>query len=638
MLMPAARATSPTVALLVNETYGTFYQRAIISGVSDAARRHDVTLIMVCGSELETPRLNFRSANQLYRWVGANNVDAVILAAPLFNYVDRQAQHRFCEGLRPLPLRTIGKTESGAPCVVIDNTSGLQQVVRHLIQDHGRRRLAFVRGPEHNADAEERYAAFQSVMAEYGLAVDPQLVAPGNLRYTAGEQAVRLLKDERHASFDALVAANDDMALGALAALQARGVNVPDQVAVTGFDDSDGAAAVSPPLTTVHQPVYRQAYQCLELIVKQLRGEDAPETSVLPAEPVYRRSCGCQNSAIRRSVGEAAEPAEMTDLAPAVREQAEALMGAFTAQLVAPVSAGAGPFLPALERAVRAVPLPDGHAMDWHELLAAARLQLLPLTAGDPAAARRAETLWQAGHMLVSERLHQRGALGRVRKEEEDNAFRWVTRDLITTFDRQALMQVLVGALPGLGIPDCYVGLYEDPRNPAGTIRLMLSDKEGEQRELPDCGQSYPSPQALVRSLIAAGSHRPLVMESLHFREECFGFVLFGVGKSLEQLDLHIGLRESISGGLKGAELVQALAGRIWEVEGAMSHIKRLQGILPICMHCHRIRDDREVWQRLEQYITENTEAMLSHSLCPECLAKHYPEYVTQESEEEKGT
>jgi signal transduction histidine kinase/DNA-binding LacI/PurR family transcriptional regulator/DNA-binding response OmpR family regulator len=557
MPTPVASPARPTVALLVNETYGTFYQHAIISGVSDAARQHDLRLIMVCGSELETPRLNFRGATQLYRWVGPDNVDAVILAAPLFNYVDRQVQRRFCQELRPLPLRTIGKTESGAPSVVIDNAAGMEHVVRHLIQVHGRRRLAFVRGPDYNADAEERYAAFQAVMAECGLAIDAQLVAPGNFRYTSGEQAVRLLLEERQARFDALVVANDDMALGALAALQARGVSVPDQVALIGFDDSDGAAAVTPSLTTVHQPVYHQAHASVELILKQLRGEDAPEISVLPAEPVYRRSCGCQTPAIRRSVAGAAAQAELSGLAPAVRERAEALLDAFTAELAAPASAEAGPFLAALDRAMGAAALPDGHAMDWHELLATARSRLLPLTASDPVAARRAETLWQAAHMLVSDRLQRRRALGRVRKEEEDNAFQWVTRDLITTFDRQGLIQVLAGALPRLGIPNCYVGLYEDPRNRAGTTRLMLSYEGGEQQELPDGGQRYPSPQALVRHLVAANGHRPLVMESLHFRDECFGFVLFGLGDSLEQLNLHIGLRESISGGLKGAELVQ---------------------------------------------------------------------------------
>jgi DNA-binding response OmpR family regulator len=85
-------------------------------------------------------------------------------------------------------------------------------------------------------------------------------------------------------------------------------------------------------------------------------------------------------------------------------------------------------------------------------------------------------------------------------------------------------------------------------------------------------------------------------------------------------------LRARVKVGERVVELQEALAGRIRELEEAMSHIKRLQGILPICMHCHRIRDDREVWQRLEQYITENTEAMLSHGLCPECAKKYYPE------------
>jgi len=88
-------------------------------------------------------------------------------------------------------------------------------------------------------------------------------------------------------------------------------------------------------------------------------------------------------------------------------------------------------------------------------------------------------------------------------------------------------------------------------------------------------------------------------------------------------------LRARIQVGERMVALQQALASRISELEQALKHIRRLQGILPICMHCHKIRDDREVWQRLEEYISENTEAMLSHSLCPECLRKHYPQFAT---------
>lgn len=79
--------------------------------------------------------------------------------------------------------------------------------------------------------------------------------------------------------------------------------------------------------------------------------------------------------------------------------------------------------------------------------------------------------------------------------------------------------------------------------------------------------------------------------------------------------------------GERSVDLKSELAGRVRELEHAISHIKRLQGILPICMHCGKVRDEQEVWQKLEEYVMENSEAEISHGLCPDCLTKHYPEY-----------
>lgn len=89
-------------------------------------------------------------------------------------------------------------------------------------------------------------------------------------------------------------------------------------------------------------------------------------------------------------------------------------------------------------------------------------------------------------------------------------------------------------------------------------------------------------------------------------------------------------LRSRINVGQRVVALQSALRGRVEELERAMSHIKRLQGILPMCMHCHKIRTDKEIWQKLDEYITENTDAMLSHSLCPECLERYYPQVVSR--------
>jgi hypothetical protein len=68
------------------------------------------------------------------------------------------------------------------------------------------------------------------------------------------------------------------------------------------------------------------------------------------------------------------------------------------------------------------------------------------------------------------------------------------------------------------------------------------------------------------------------------------------------------------------------LADKVEELKAALAHIKQLQGVLPICSYCHKIRDDKEVWQKLEAYVEDHSDARFSHSYCPECLDKYYPE------------
>ena len=84
-------------------------------------------------------------------------------------------------------------------------------------------------------------------------------------------------------------------------------------------------------------------------------------------------------------------------------------------------------------------------------------------------------------------------------------------------------------------------------------------------------------------------------------------------------------------------DLEQQLRNRVTELEVAMAHIKFLQGILPICMFCHRIRDDEESWRRIEDYLEEHADVQLSHGLCPQCFEKHYPEQF-HKAEQERST
>ena len=91
-------------------------------------------------------------------------------------------------------------------------------------------------------------------------------------------------------------------------------------------------------------------------------------------------------------------------------------------------------------------------------------------------------------------------------------------------------------------------------------------------------------------------------------------------------------LRARVNAGLRILELQSAMKARVTELEGALAHIRTLQGILPICMHCHKIRNDQESWERLESYLQHHSDVQFSHGLCPECLVTYYPN-----PEEEKG-
>jgi hypothetical protein len=165
-------------------------------------------------------------------------------------------------------------------------------MVEHLHWVHRCRRIAFIRGPESNEEAEVRYEAYRDAMQANGLLFDERLVCPGNFLRVAGTEAVRLLLDERGVpldELDAIVSADDLMALAAMEELVRRGIRVPSDVAVVGFDDVDEARYAKPPLSTVHQPLVAQG----KAAVRAALATSDVEPIILDTVSVFRRSCGC---------------------------------------------------------------------------------------------------------------------------------------------------------------------------------------------------------------------------------------------------------------------------------------------------------------------------------------------------------
>lgn len=175
-----------------------------------------------------------------------------------------------------------------------DNRAGTRALVTHLVQTHGMKRLYSIDGPPDAPDALERNLALREVLAEHpGAALVGSF--QGWFAALSGQLAVRdLLAGPRRELPDALVCANDQMAIGAIRELQRAGLRVPGDIAVVGFDDMQAGTLLSPALTTVRQPMRLLGeHACTRLLRRIAEPSLDREVERLPTELILRESCGC---------------------------------------------------------------------------------------------------------------------------------------------------------------------------------------------------------------------------------------------------------------------------------------------------------------------------------------------------------
>lgn len=177
------------------------------------------------------------------------------------------------------------------PTVRVDNTTGTRALLRHLIEDHGYRRFAFAGDISGSPDASDRWSAVVGALREAGL-TQPETPIPVPFNYSAGPDAAGMVLglDELP---DALVCGNDEIAIATIGALRSRGVRVPEDIAVTGWDDIMSAMHSAPSLTTVQQFPRELGHHAARTLLSRIAGEDVVNDDVLPTRLVIRESCGC---------------------------------------------------------------------------------------------------------------------------------------------------------------------------------------------------------------------------------------------------------------------------------------------------------------------------------------------------------
>jgi LacI family transcriptional regulator len=197
-----------------------------------------------------------------------------------------------------VPIVTVGRGGSRWPHddVSVDNRSGMRDLVAHLVGVHQLRKLAFVSGPPRTPDSIARFAGFRDALIAAGLPAPDKPDADGEFTEAGGELAAQAILAQNR-QVQAIVCANDEMAIGVRAVLAARRLQTPQDIAVTGFDDIAAARHLNPALSTVHQPMREVGRQAVSLLLQRIQDPAAARNMVvLDTETVIRRSCGCRRT------------------------------------------------------------------------------------------------------------------------------------------------------------------------------------------------------------------------------------------------------------------------------------------------------------------------------------------------------
>ena len=283
----AARALvtrrTDTVALLISESedriFGEPFFAGIVRGVSAALTASSRQLLLAMAQTSD-------GHDRLEDYFTGHHVDGVLLLS--LHGADPLPGHLLERGL-PVVLGGRPSGWTGGRYVDVDNRSGAYAATAHLLE-RGRRRIATITGMQDMSAGMERLQGYRDALREAGAEAADTLVATGDFSEQSGVHAMRELL-EREPGLDAVFAASDPMAVGALRVLREAGRRVPDDVAIVGFDDSSVAQHTDPPLTSVHQPVEQMGQEMARLLIAQIEGEAGPDDSViLPTEIVVRQS------------------------------------------------------------------------------------------------------------------------------------------------------------------------------------------------------------------------------------------------------------------------------------------------------------------------------------------------------------
>lgn len=274
-------------------------QSDILRGIEESAKFHgcNVAVFLWFTGAFEKEKHNLGEIN-IVNLPDLNLFDGVIVVANALHLeVNKKRIEGILDELR-CPVVCVGFSLKDYPSVFTDGYQGMRAMIEHIVKDHGLRRIHFVKGIDGNEDANARYRAYRDVLTENNIPVVPERISQGDFYITGATIAAKEILSSSLPFPEAIVCANDTMAITIADILMEKGICVPEDVVITGYDCSLEGQVHNPKITSVRTRCKELGNEACKLILSQIAGEEVPEAVYLPDELVLNESCGCRGEVL----------------------------------------------------------------------------------------------------------------------------------------------------------------------------------------------------------------------------------------------------------------------------------------------------------------------------------------------------
>lgn len=543
----------------------------MMAGILKAAQKNDANIIQFGGLGRDIGEKELRRAiKTLLEIIKEQNLDGLMFLGWL-QFISVNPQDFL--GYLKIPLFSLGAGFPNIPSAITDGGICLREQLLHLIQVHHCRRIAYISPVHLNEVLEDnRVQVYKEVMREYGI-YDPQLlITAGELSSAEidlelrAKQATSILFDQRMGFYDAIVSSYNDETINILAELNHRGMKVPDDIKLVGYEDDDFAKYATTPITTVYFPFWELGFYGCERFIEMLtaKNKNIPFTTYVPGRLILRRSCGCiSNSvnlaAVESEIGEQKSfridrtqiYQEISRKFPEPEFDVVGLCNTFIDDLESKTNSR---FLQALEEQLVIYQQQHKDASGIEDFISNLRKLILPYLAEEKKDLVWAEDLWHQARITIEEKAVNLLGLQELKTNQLNQMLHKISQDLITTFHTQKLLELLELSLPLLKIPSCYLFLFKQDQEAIDETRLTFKYIDHHRIDL-----KVDSPSSLKDLLqnIPRNRRYTLFAYLLSVADEYFGVVLFEPGPLDERI--YYTLSVLLSTALKGAILIERL-------------------------------------------------------------------------------